>query len=131
MESKLKYLEMIQAIISRQANNCFSVKGWCVTLVVALFALATSSDDTRFAIIALFPVCMFWMLDGYFLWQERSFRDLYNSVCKLDPNEIDFLMDTRPLRNNYNTLKKAVLSLTTMIFYGTVLIAIVMAIILL
>ena len=33
MENKIKYLEMIQSVINRMANNSFCLKGWTVTLV--------------------------------------------------------------------------------------------------
>ena len=79
-ESKLKRLEFIQAIISRMANNSFLLRGWVVTLVVALFALEKSSSNGRFLFIANYPILIFWLLDGYFLSQERLFRALYDTV---------------------------------------------------
>jgi len=36
MEAKLKHLEMIQDVIKRMASNSFLLKGWSLTLVVAL-----------------------------------------------------------------------------------------------
>jgi hypothetical protein len=35
MGDKIKHLEMIQAVISRLANNSFLLKGWSITLVSA------------------------------------------------------------------------------------------------
>ena len=39
MEKKLKHLEFIQNAINRMASNSFIIKGWCITLIVGLFAL--------------------------------------------------------------------------------------------
>lgn len=40
MESKLKILEMIQGIVNRMSSNSFTLKGWSITLVAAIFALS-------------------------------------------------------------------------------------------
>ena len=48
MESKIAYLQMIQAVIARMAGNSFLIKGWSVTLVAALFALAAANTNALF-----------------------------------------------------------------------------------
>ena len=60
-EKKLKHLEFIQNVISRMNSNSFMIKGWCVTLVSALFALAAKDSEIRFAVIAYFIIPMFWI----------------------------------------------------------------------
>jgi len=102
-EQKAKHLEMIQAVVSRLAGNSFSIKGWSITLVSALFALAAKDANVRYAALALLPGLCFWGLDAYYLRQERLYRKLYNAVriapalgnppTVLDP----FSMDTTPL----------------------------------
>src|SRR5438552_18609082 len=79
-EQKAKHLEMIQAVVSRLAGNSFSVKGWSITLVSALFALAAKDANVRYAVLALLPALCFWGLDAYYLRQERLFRKLYDAV---------------------------------------------------
>ncbi len=46
MERKIKHLEFIQIVISRMNSNSFLIKGWTITLMSALFALA--AKDTNF-----------------------------------------------------------------------------------
>lgn len=121
MENKLKHLEMIQNIIARMGSNSFLLKGWSVTLVSALIALATSDTDKRFVLIAFFPVIMFWVLDGYFLRQERLFRKHYDKVCKTDNVSIDFSMSTAPYGNEVSSLLAVVFSQTLVMFYGTII----------
>lgn len=70
------------------------LKGWSVVLVSALFALASKDARLWFIILAYFPALMFWVLDGYFLWQERLFRKLYDKVRQQQYNSIDFSMNT-------------------------------------
>lgn len=100
MENKRKHLELIQGVINRMAGNLFFLKGWAITLIAALFALSAKDTNPKYIFIAYFPVIIFWILDGYFLSQERLFRDLYDDVRKLDEKEIDFSMDTRKYRTN-------------------------------
>ncbi|MEA2065390.1 MAG: hypothetical protein U9O66_03815 [Patescibacteria group bacterium] len=118
MENKRKHLEFIQAIISRMAGNLFFLKGWTITLIVALFAFFVKDANTDFIFVIYFPVIIFWILDGYFLSQERLFRALYNHVRKLDEKEINFSMNT----NKYNEDKRngwlhSMFSSTLLFFY--------------
>jgi len=97
-EKRIKHLEMIQGVINRLAGNSFTMKGWSVTLVSALIAIAVGKGDGRFALAGLLPAVIFWILDGYFLWQERLFRSLFNAARLehgSDPQNF-FTMDTRP-----------------------------------
>lgn len=115
---KHKHLEFLQGAINRMAGNLFILKGWTITLIAALFALAAKDTNKVFAVLAYFPLLMFWVLDGYFLSQERCFRSLYNHVRTLDDDKIDFSMDTRPYKSTYrNTWLGAALSRTLIIYY--------------
>ncbi len=102
-EQKVKHLEMIQAVISRMAGNSFAIKGWSITLVSALFALAANDTNARYAALALLPALCFWGLDAYYLRQERLFRKLYDAVrtgqlIGTPPAAVkDFSMNTRDL----------------------------------
>ena len=78
--AKLAHLQMIQAVVTRMAGNSFLIKGWSITLVAALFALAAANTNELFIYLAYFPTFMFWALDAYFLRQERLFRKLYDHV---------------------------------------------------
>jgi hypothetical protein len=59
-ENKLKHLEFIQNVITRLNGNSFLIKGWSVTIVAALFALAAKDSDTRLLLVAYVPVFAFW-----------------------------------------------------------------------
>lgn len=121
MEKKLKHLEMLQNIIDRMADNSFSLKGWSVVLVSALFALAASDSNTHFVYLAYLPSIMFWILDGYFLWQERLFRKLYDRVRTASESEIDFSMDTSSVRGEVSSWIGTMFSRTLLIYHGAIL----------
>lgn len=126
MTAKLKHLEMIQGVITRMAGNLFFLKGWSITLVVGLFALAASKDgNPAYSIVAFLPVFVFFILDGYFLSMERSFRDLYDDVRKRDPKDIDFAMNPAPYKkaNPRNGWIASLCSPTLLWFYLPTVIA--------
>lgn len=118
MENKIKHLEFIQGTINRMANNLFLLKGWSITLIAALFALFVKDANKNSILIIYFPVIIFWILDGYFLSQERLFRDLYDHVRKLPEKKIDFSMDTsRFQKDNGSGWLSCMFSCTALFFY--------------
>ena len=119
MQQKLKHLEFIQGVINRLATNSFQMKGWSVVLVAAILVLLARESRLEAAYIALAPILVFWALDGYFLWQERLYRALYDHVRTLDEAPIDFSMNVTPFRTRYrNRWLGAALSRTLVFFYG-------------
>ena len=121
MESKVKHLEFIQAVIARMSSNSFLLKGWAVTLVVALFAFTSTSANAKFIIVAFLPVVMFWLLSGYFLWQERLFIALYNEV-RTGKGQDDFSMGTEKFCGGRNTWLRSTFSTTLSVFYLTLVV---------
>lgn len=121
MDAKIAHLEFIQAVVTRMASNSFLLKGWSVTLVAALFALAADKSQILFVYLAYFPAIAFWVLDGYFLHQERLFRKLYDHVRALDPVSIDFSMETSPFTSKVDPWSAVCLSQTLLVFHGTVI----------
>jgi len=132
MENKRTHLVMIQGVVSRLAQDSFLLKGWSVVLVSALFALAANSSNQYFVYLSYFPAIAFWILDGYFLWQERLFRALYDKVRALNEKDIDFSMNTSELKSKNKSWCDAILSNTLIIFHGTIIgsIVVVMSIVL-
>jgi hypothetical protein len=133
MDNKQSHLRMIQGIINRLSQNSFLLKGWSVVLVSGLFALAASKSDVLFILLAYFPTLAFWALDGYFLWQERLFRALYDRTRLLPDDQIDFSMNTYVVEANVDKWGDVVLSRSLVIYHGAIVasIIIVMLIVLL
>lgn len=123
MDAKLKHLEFVQNVITRMNTNSFMTKGWVATIVAALFALATKDSDHRLVYVAWFAIPMFWILDGFYLSQERQYRLLYDHLRAVDPGDIDFDMSARPFRSRRTTWPAAILSWTLVIYYGVLLAA--------
>ena len=81
-EDKIRYIELVQSIISRLANNSFLLKGWTITLIAAIFSLSDKIMK-NFAFTIYFFILIFWILDSYYLYQERLYSDLYNKVIEI------------------------------------------------
>lgn len=119
MENKRKHLEFIQLTIIRMNVNSFLLKGWAITLVAALFALAAKDANPRYVMISYLVIPSFWILDGYFISIERRYRDLYDLVTKKDEVDIDYDMDHRKFAKEDRTWISRIFSSTPFIFYGT------------
>ena len=76
-ESRIRYLEAIQRVIDRLSNTSFILKGWAVSLVAGLMALAANDTNHGYVLVAYIPTVVFWLLDAYFLMMERQYRKLF------------------------------------------------------
>lgn len=121
MANKLAHLEMILGVINRLANNSFLLKGWSVTIVSAIFALSNDENQSSSIYLVYFPALAFWVLDGYFLHQERLFRKLYDHVRRLDEELIDFSMNVSIVSRQVKSWDKVIFSKTLLIFHGMIL----------
>lgn len=98
-ESKLKHIDIIQSTISRMAQNSFTIKGWTITILVGLFVFLQKDNFRNNMIIYLVPIIFFWILESYYLWQERLFRKLYNDVIVNVTEESDLSMNIIQYKN--------------------------------
>lgn len=106
MEKKMKHLEMIEGVIERMGNNSFQLKGWAVTLVTLVGALAAQGSDKRFFLLAFIPLFAFWFLDSFYLQMERKYKVLYKRVAGKTENDINFDMDTRSITYTEDEAKR-------------------------
>ncbi len=128
--SREKHLELIQGVINRMASNSFQLKGWSVVLVSALFALAANDARVYFVYLAYLPAIAFWVLDGYFLWQERMYRKLYDAVRQQTGPDSDFSMNAYQYRHQVSSWLATCGSVTLALFHGMVLSAVVIVMVL-
>ena len=118
LQAKIAHLGFIQAIITRMGLNSFLLKGWSVTLVAAIFALAAKQADRRFVLLAFFPIAVFWLLDAFFLHQEKLFRSLYELVALGKVDSDQFTLDTKGIKG-VPGIVSVFFSKTLRLFYGS------------
>lgn len=119
MNKKLKHLELVQGVMNRMASNSFMLKGWAVTLVAGIFALAGKDTDKLYFLVAYVPVIVFWGLDAYYLLQEKLYRSLYDKVRQTEEDNIDFSLNAtaEEFGSNKNSYCRCLLSTTELWFY--------------
>lgn len=90
----IEHLKLIQGVINRMAQVSFIIKGWTLTISVAVLGFTVSSSEGAIGILGLIPIVLFWGLDAYYLKQERLYRKLYTKVREQDAKIPSYSMDT-------------------------------------
>lgn len=121
-EHRHKHLDYLQAVIARMANNSFLFKGWAITLASALVGLGAVESQRPLLVIALMATLLFWRLDGYHLWLEKGFIQLYQMVARKHNSEIDFNMT---IDKNHGLARwlHTCCRWHLVLFYGTIILA--------
>ncbi len=120
----LKEVEIIQDIIKRMAHNSFLIKGWTITLVVASLLLKTND---LMVLISFIPLIVFWILDAFFLKQERLYRKLYEWVITNRPKSTEKILDmnTDRFKDSVDSIPKTMISQTLLLFYGSIFLLVI------
>lgn len=117
-----KEIDLIQACITRMANNSFLLKGWAVSIIAVILALADKAlEPALLSAVVLIPLISFWYLDAFFLRTERMYREMYKWVIeKRAAGDNSLLYDLNPHRfaDAVETTRKTMWSLTLRWFYG-------------
>lgn len=119
-----KEIDLIQGIITRMANNSFLLKGWMITIIVAVLALTkdtlVTNDISYLSLILLLPLLVFWYLDAFFLHKEKCFRELYNWVItnRLNNEEFMYSLDYSRFEDDVDNICVIMFSKTLRTFYG-------------
>lgn len=106
-----KEIDLIQACVTRMAQNSFTVKGLALTCVSIVNAIIVGKC-WFIKLVLLLPILVFWWLDAYYLHREKLYRRLYEWVVEQRLKGSDeLLMDL-----NANRFKHEVVGLTTCMF---------------
>ncbi len=108
----------MQGVVNRLGHDSFLIKGWSMAILAAgIIFIARSQVQSNIALTFIIPVIGFWILDGYFLWQERLFRKVYDEVRTKETT--NFQMN--PMRHKDKpkcSWISSMFSVTLNIFYG-------------
>ncbi len=126
-QSVQSHLTILQNVIQRMASNSASSKAWCITLVSAILVIVANKGKPQYALIAIIPTLLFFVLDIYYLALENGFRNSYNDfIAKLHLGEVKS-EDLFAVKSKGRLLKlffNSVCSFSIYPFYGTLLIMI-------
>lgn len=94
-----KEIDLIQACISRMADNCFRLKEWYISLLAVVLTVLISQefDAVTICMFLLGITVVFWGLDAFFLKMETLYRWKYEWViAKRGMGECNYLYDLNP-----------------------------------
>jgi len=122
-----KEIDLIQANITRMANNSFLLKGWFISLVIIALTLLLS-QGCSLELVGLFlfiTTIEFWGLDAFFLKTETLYRWKYEWIIeeRLKGNT-NYLYNLNPKlkldrsENNDDCIFLFAVSKTLMALYG-------------
>ena len=81
--AKHKELDLIQGCIARMAHDGFVVKGWAILLLSSAFALLGQKMlNWAYCVVVCVSLFALWIMNTYFLWNERKYRILYSWVIR-------------------------------------------------
>lgn len=124
-----KEIDLIQACITRMANNSFLLKGWYIALLTVVLTLLLG-QNCKTKLIGLFILvitAVFWGLDGFFLKTETLYRwkyawvikerlkDNHDNLYDLNPYNKDMWIDAN---NKNDCLFNFIFSKTLLPLYG-------------
>ncbi|HEL1619795.1 TPA: hypothetical protein TXL63_001654 [Streptococcus suis] len=116
---KSKHIDLVQSIVTRMAQNSFFIKGWMISIVVGLFIFLQENNLKNNYIIYLAPIIGLWLLDSYYLWQERLYRKLYSQlICDLKETS-DLKLSVEAFKEETQYIS-ALFSITELLTYAPV-----------
>lgn len=82
-EYLIKQSEMLQNAITRMANNSLEVKKVGITVWAAIVGFGFTNRRAALFVLAFVAFALFGVLDVYYLYLERKFRDNFNRLSRI------------------------------------------------
>ncbi|WNB16786.1 hypothetical protein [Marivirga arenosa] len=130
-DEEKQHLEFIQNVINRLSTNSIQLKAITITLAAGLLAIYASNPKLILIYIAAFQVLFFWLLDSYYLQQERKFRGIYNDKSGVTSNHVikDYEMPTDKYKKGKYRFFRSFFSLSKLLFFGSVIVILIATIV--
>lgn len=127
-EERIIYLQMIEEVIKRMADNSLKMKEWFITISCGVIAAFLASSKPEMLFIISGASIVFRVMDSFYLANERRFRSLYDENCNLNITMDNYSMDVKAYnKNKKNRVLTCLFSWSTVLLYGLFLIASVIA----
>lgn len=117
-DEKIAHLGFIQGVINRMGNNSFLIKGWAITLVAGVLSLLATKGSGDFVYVLSAIVIPFWVLDAFYLYQEKLYRKLYDKVASNANISKKFSMNAYEFKGEVDCLLRVMFSKTLLGYYG-------------
>ena len=87
------HLETIIGIVNRLADTSRWIRGWNLLVALAGLLAAFLLSDPMMGVAMAPAIVSMWGLDGYYLWQERLFRGLYDRLRTQTTTDLKMSLD--------------------------------------
>jgi uncharacterized membrane protein len=103
-------------------TNSFQIKTFCITLVAALLALFSAKPGFHLIILSILITLGFWLLDSFYLQQERKARGVYDDVAGItNANTVlPFEVPLAKYSGGKYSFRSAFFSPTTLMAYSSI-----------
>ncbi len=118
---RIAHLTMLQGVIARMGANSFTLKVLTATFGSAAVAMmaAVKSPSIYYAVVAIVPMIIFWLMDAQYLRLERAYRKLFDHVRKGEEVEA-YSLESTPFMKDTNSILHLALSWSVSWFYTAI-----------
>ncbi len=121
---RIAHLTMLQGVVSRMGANSFTLKALAATFGSAAVAVMASVENPSpyYAVAAIIPMIIFWLMDAQYLRMERAYRNLYDHVRRGEEVEA-YNLNAIPFMNDTASVIRLVVSWSMSWFYVAILLS--------
>lgn len=119
---KIAHLTLLQGVITRMGSNSFTLKALSASFGSAAVAVMATVDKPSiyYAISALIPILIFWLMDAQYLRYERAYRKLFDKVRRGE--EVDaYDLNAAPFMGNFSAVLRLAFTWSVALFYIAIL----------
>lgn len=115
---RIAHLTMLQGVITRMGANSFTLKALAATFGSAAVAVLATAETPSpyYAVAAVVPMIIFWLMDAQYLRLERAYRKLYDHVRKGEEIEA-YSLEATPFMKDTSSVIRLALSWSVSWFY--------------
>ena len=115
---------MLQGVISRMGSNSFTLKALSATFGSAAVAVMATVDKPSpyYAVAAIIPILIFWLMDAQYLRYERAYRNLFDHVRRGEEIEV-YSLNAEPFMEDIKPVIALAVSWSVSLFYVAILLS--------
>ncbi|MEL6647816.1 MAG: hypothetical protein AAFQ05_08940 [Pseudomonadota bacterium] len=115
---RIAHLTMLQGVITRMGANSFTLKALAATFGSAAVAVMATVETPSpyYAVAAVVPMIIFWLMDAQYLRLERAYRKLFDHVRRGEEIEA-YSLEATPFMQDTSSVLRLALSWSVSWFY--------------
>lgn len=121
---RIAHLTMLQGVMARMGSTSFALKALSATFGSAAIAIMATAQKPSpyYAVAAIVPILIFWLMDAQYLRYERSYRKLYERVRRGEEVEA-YDLNAEPFMSETGHVFRLAITWSVAWFYAAILIS--------